>query len=343
MPLIAPILDDRGFEELFAELRNRIPVYNPAWTDHHESDPGITLLQLFAYLGEGLQFRFNQIPEATQIAFLRLLGVPMRPARPAGALVRFDSKVANGVRLYAGDQVKAGKTRFTVIQDASLWPLDCVAVARSALLSETDQADDAKVRDYIAALDEEVGAAVQASVDALALAGDDHVAPYEVLTLASDGIGEPVDFSSTVDGSIWIAVLLSPDAGLDLGQIADPTLGLRRIKGERLSLSLGFSPATRFPDIDDASACGAEDGPSLIWQASRAQLRSDDSVDYQPVRMAGDTTAGLTREGTIRIELPSDLAALGVPKPPAGLAGTGEYPPQLDDERGERLWFWLRV
>ena len=56
MPLIAPILDDRSFEDLFAELRNRIPVYNPAWTDHHDSDPGITLLQLFAYLGEGLQF-----------------------------------------------------------------------------------------------------------------------------------------------------------------------------------------------------------------------------------------------------------------------------------------------
>jgi hypothetical protein len=96
MPLIAPILDDRSFEDLFAELRNRIPVYNPAWTDHLDSDPGITLLQLFAYLGEGLQFRFNQIPEATQIAFLKLLDLPMQPARPAQALVRFESKVANG-------------------------------------------------------------------------------------------------------------------------------------------------------------------------------------------------------------------------------------------------------
>jgi len=54
MPLIAPVLDDRSFEDLFAELRNRIPVYNPTWTDHLDSDPGITLLQLFAYLGEGL-------------------------------------------------------------------------------------------------------------------------------------------------------------------------------------------------------------------------------------------------------------------------------------------------
>ena len=343
MPLIAPILDDRGFEELFAELRNRIPVYNPAWTDHLDSDPGITLLQLFAYLGEGLQFRFNQIPEATRISFLKLLGVPLRPARPAEALVRFTSKSANGVQLYAGDQVKAGKTRFSVTQDATLWPLDCVAVARAALLSETDQADDAKVRDYIAGLDPEVGAAVQASVDALTLADDDHVAPYEVRTLASDASGEPVDFAATVDGFVWIGVLLSPDAGLDLGQIADPNLGLRRQAGRRLSLSLGFSPAQAFPAIDDVAACGAEDGTSLIWQASRGALRTDNSVDYRPVRVAGDTTAGLTRAGVIRIELPDDLDTLGVPEPPAGLAGTGEYPPELDDERGDRLWFWLRV
>src|SRR5574338_470355 len=173
----APVLDDRSFEDLFAELRNRIPVYNPAWTDHLDSDPGITLLQLFAYLGEGLQFRFNQIPEATQIAFLKLLGIPLHPARPAQALVRFESKVAKGVSLYAGDQVKAGKTLYTIAQDATVWPLDCVAVARRSLLAEADLADNAKVRDFIAGLDAEVGAAVQASIDALELGEDGHVAP----------------------------------------------------------------------------------------------------------------------------------------------------------------------
>ena len=117
VPLIAPVLDDRSFEELFAELRNRIPVYTPEWTDHHDSDVGITLLQLFAYLGEGLQFRFNQIPEATYVAFLKLLDTPLRPARAAQALLRFESKQANGVALYAGDQAKSGKQLFTLAQD----------------------------------------------------------------------------------------------------------------------------------------------------------------------------------------------------------------------------------
>src|SRR5574337_2008457 len=273
MPLIAPILDDRSFEDLFAELRNRIPVYNPAWTDHLDSDPGITLLQLFAYLGEGLQFRFNQIPEATQIAFLKLLGIPLSPARPAQALVRFESKVAKGVSLYAGDQVKAGKTLYTLAQDATVWPLDCVAVARRSLLAEADLADNAKVRDFIAGLDAEIGAVVQASIDALELGTDGHVAPYEILTLPSDGTGEPLDFSATVDGYVWIAVLLSPDAPFALADVADKTLGLQRVEGRSLSLSLGFSPAQWFPTIDQSPVCAAGEGPTFLVRANRSPLK----------------------------------------------------------------------
>lgn len=343
MPLIAPILDDRSFDDLFAELRNRIPVYNPAWTDHLDSDPGITLLQLFAYLGEGLQFRFNQIPEATQLAFLKLLDLPLQPARPAQALVRFENKVANGVTLYAGDQVKAGKTLFTLTQDATIWPLDCVTVARRSLLSEEALASPENVKKFVAGLDTEVGAAVQASMDALKLGASDHVAPYETMTLVSDGSGTAVDFSATVDGCVWIGVLVSPDAKVDNKGITDPAKDLQRVDGRTLSLSLGFSPATAYPDIDQAPVCAAGDGPSLIWQASLAALKKDGSMDYTPVRVAGDTSGGFTREGVVRLELPADLAPLGVPVAPPGLGGTGDFPPELDDDRSDRLWFWLRV
>src|SRR5678815_264158 len=114
MPLIAPVLDDRTFEQIYTELRERIPVYNHEWTDFNESDPAITLLQLFAYLGEGLQFRFNQIPEATQLAFLKMLGLPLTPATPARALVRCTTSHPEGAAIYAGDQLKAGKTLFTI-------------------------------------------------------------------------------------------------------------------------------------------------------------------------------------------------------------------------------------
>ena len=343
MPLIAPILDDRSFEDLFAELRNRIPVYNPAWTDHLDSDPGITLLQLFAYLGEGLQFRFNQIPEATQIAFLKLLNIPLLPARTAQALVRFENKTAHGVSLYAGDQVKAGRTLFTLSQDATVWPLDCVSVARMAELSEADQADNTRVAAYLGKLEPEKRVAVQASIDALKLDATDHIAPYSLATMGSDGTGPALDFSATVDNCVWIGVMVSAEAKIKVADILDKTIGLQRVEGRSLSLSLGFSPVAWFPDIDDAPVCAAGDGPSLIWQASLGALKNDGSADYTPVRVAGDTSAGFTREGVVRLELPADLSGLGVPVAPAGLAGTGDFPPELDDDKADRLWFWLRV
>ncbi len=60
MPVPTPILDDSSYKKLRDQLVRRIPVYNPEWTDYNPSDPGVTLIELFAFLGENLLFRFNQ-------------------------------------------------------------------------------------------------------------------------------------------------------------------------------------------------------------------------------------------------------------------------------------------
>jgi predicted phage baseplate assembly protein len=83
MPLQAPNLDDRRFADLFSEARALISRYAPEWTDHNESDPGITLLELDAWLHETILYRLNQLPERTYIKFLQLLGIELTPARPA--------------------------------------------------------------------------------------------------------------------------------------------------------------------------------------------------------------------------------------------------------------------
>ena len=90
MPLPTPILDDRSYQQLRDELVRRIPVYAPEWTDYNASDPGVTLIELFAFLGENLLYRFNQVPEATRLAFLRLLQIPLRPAVPVRRSVQQD-------------------------------------------------------------------------------------------------------------------------------------------------------------------------------------------------------------------------------------------------------------
>ena len=89
MPLEAPNLDDRRFKDLFEELRSLIPRYAPEWTDHNLSDPGITMMQLFSYLGEIVLFRLNRVPDRNYIKFLQLIGVEQKPAAPARAEVTF--------------------------------------------------------------------------------------------------------------------------------------------------------------------------------------------------------------------------------------------------------------
>ena len=76
MPLQLPNLDDRRYADLVAEARRLIPVHDPDWTNHNPSDPGITLLELFAYLAEGLIYRLDRVTADNQRKFLRMLNGP---------------------------------------------------------------------------------------------------------------------------------------------------------------------------------------------------------------------------------------------------------------------------
>src|SRR5919197_5867204 len=112
MPLPTPILDDRSYQQLRDELVRRIPVYAPEWTDFNASDPGITLIELFSFLGENLLFRFNQIPESTKLQFLRLLDVPLRPAAVAEGFATFTTQEPAGVLVSQQTTVRAGSVPF---------------------------------------------------------------------------------------------------------------------------------------------------------------------------------------------------------------------------------------
>lgn len=99
MPLQPPNLDNRDFESLVREVRNRIPQYLPEWTDWNESDPGITLLQLQAWLTETILYRLNQLPDLNYIKFLQLLGVEQHPAKPAQANLTFSLQDADNINV----------------------------------------------------------------------------------------------------------------------------------------------------------------------------------------------------------------------------------------------------
>ncbi|MEK7993734.1 MAG: hypothetical protein AAB403_08020 [Planctomycetota bacterium] len=88
MPLPVPNLDDRTFDQLASEARGLIPKYFPDWTDHNLSDPGITLLELFAFLMEAALYRLNRVPEATLENFAALVGISRRPSEPVESMLR---------------------------------------------------------------------------------------------------------------------------------------------------------------------------------------------------------------------------------------------------------------
>jgi hypothetical protein len=66
-----PDLDRKSYQELAADLVRRIPQYTRQWTDYNDSDPGITLLQLLAWLDESLLYQANAIPVQTDENYLR--------------------------------------------------------------------------------------------------------------------------------------------------------------------------------------------------------------------------------------------------------------------------------
>jgi predicted phage baseplate assembly protein len=84
MPLPTPNLDDLRFQQdLVDEARRRIIRYCPEWTEYNLSDPGITLIELFAWMTEMIVYRVNQVPEKNYIKFLELLGMQRQPASSA--------------------------------------------------------------------------------------------------------------------------------------------------------------------------------------------------------------------------------------------------------------------
>ncbi|MBT8495411.1 MAG: hypothetical protein KJO07_20350, partial [Deltaproteobacteria bacterium] len=85
----SPKLDDREYEDIIAEAIRMIPRYCPEWTNHNPSDPGITLLELAAWMTDVILFRLNKLPEKNYIAFLNLLGIRLREPRPASTLLQF--------------------------------------------------------------------------------------------------------------------------------------------------------------------------------------------------------------------------------------------------------------
>ena len=84
-----PNLDDRTHQEIVEEALRLIPQYCPDWTNFNPSDPGITLIELFAWMTEMIIYRLNKVTDKNFIAFLSLMGVKLQPPQSASTLLQF--------------------------------------------------------------------------------------------------------------------------------------------------------------------------------------------------------------------------------------------------------------
>ena len=103
--IVPPNLDDRTWQDLVDEMRALIPRYAPQWTDHNASDLGMSLIELFAWLAEGVIYRLNQVPEKHYVAFLNLLGITRDPPTPAYTYLTFTAG-AGTAEVSAGTQAQ---------------------------------------------------------------------------------------------------------------------------------------------------------------------------------------------------------------------------------------------
>jgi hypothetical protein len=329
VPLRTPVLDDRSYAQLRDELIARIPVYAPQWTDHHPSDPGITLLELFAFLGENLLYRFNQIPDATKIAFLNLLDIQMLPATPATAMVAFETTSPAGELVELHSRLLAGDVPFQTLDETVVWPVG----VRAAIRARADEVLDPDTAEYV----NRAAAAVGASAAT--------VRRYRTAFGAHQPMqpgGDALDPAASIDGSLYVALT---SAQPDLTAMA---AGL---------LSIGIRPTVDVPtmEIRAQTPCPgaglAPPTPAMQWQIATtlpvtgATDPATADPQWRTLDVVGDTTGGMTTPGVVRLRLPAELHDIGIYVPDdIDVLGAGDQPPLVEDpELDATIVAWLRV
>ena len=125
-------LDDREYEELLAEAKKVIPAAADAWTDMNPHDPGVTIVELLAWLTESYVYQLDQVTDDHREKYLRLVGERRR--RPQSATVQLSlSPPGQPVAMPAGTRLEAtdedGTTqRFETDHDVVCTDADLAAV-----------------------------------------------------------------------------------------------------------------------------------------------------------------------------------------------------------------------
>jgi hypothetical protein len=331
MPLQVPQLDDRNFDQLVAEARARIPVHTPEWTNFNDSDPGMTLVQLFAFVTDNLLYRSNRIPEANRLKFLTLLGIPLQPATPGRGLVQFinDRGPIQPFPLNAGVEVRAGKVPFRTRTAV------CVLPVSASVFYKQPHSD----------LDEETVAEYEELYETFLEGADDTLEFYKTTPLPAPEIGKKmpqVDLASgVIDRSLWVALLAPKNV--------PPATVRKAIGGQTLALGIYPTNECAGKDLEPLAAEPAQTtDPGLVFE-----IAAPDPKDLKPlpdpryIRLQVEYAENvLEMPGIVQVLLPESEVLDTVTRwnfDPTE-EGTKDYPPLLEDqELAKRLVTWIRI
>jgi hypothetical protein len=336
MSLTLPAVDSRNYQELLNEALARISVHNPEWTNFNRSDPGVTLIELFAFMTENLLYRSNQIPERNRIKFLSLLGVPLRPASPARGLVTFANERGplQTFTLNAGVEVRAGQVPFRTDQGLDVLPVEAQVLYKKKLAAPSQQVAE-YYRQLYASFDS------QRTVAGLQL--------YQTVPLSGRANDEVDLGADAVDGSLWIALMLR--AGADKPYDRNMERAREALGGKTLSLGVVPSLAGAGRSLLPVGAPAA-DGAGLIEysipKVARGGMLEKDTQGTPAPRyqrlIASASADVLVEPGVVQLTLPaaSELRLWDDLDPLE--SGVGDLPPALEDtDQHERIITWIRV
>ena len=139
MALPVPNLDDRRFQDLVDDAKRLVQQRCPEWTDHNVSDPGVTLIELFAWMTDQLLYRVNRVPDRHYVKFLELIGIRLFPPSAARGEITFwlSGPQPDAIRIPGGTQAATIRTEtdeaivFTTLDDLPIVPVSVAAAFTS--------------------------------------------------------------------------------------------------------------------------------------------------------------------------------------------------------------------
>lgn len=156
---IPPDLDDRSWKDIVEQAKALIPTYTPQWTDSSPTDPGMALIELFAWIVEGMIYRLNRVPDKNYQEFLNLLGIMRDPATPAHTNLTFKITGPGPLLIPAGTQIATPQTNtkesvvFETDSDITALPINltrCIAIEKQSAPIPYRNVTDALVKGPLA-------------------------------------------------------------------------------------------------------------------------------------------------------------------------------------------------